>query len=400
MFSPRTVGGDVSGDVSGVGPLLLSHSRSPLTDSTNLRSPPLATGKERARSSPALLSPVQMPRSVLRRRPSGTADVNCTPAPSIHFAADTKRHDAYGAGSPISSCKKGASAARSPRPPHWPVAQSPWASATRPPRPADTPGSTDSSFNFDVDADFISRRSALRAKSRRTSSMRAGSRASMGQGPERTQAVQNELLALRVAYHNMCGLVFLAVVSGLLYIQGLLVARYLRSLLLAIFASQCLRRPVHILSHLLRSAGPEGEGCDPLNDSDASTASSTAAASSGSRVGGGGEMPEWAYWRWLGKAYAAYAFWTWGVGAVLAMAIVWGALVAGRFCVQALRLTPAGEQLGRAIARSRHTIARVVVVSVRASTSTATPRTALPVNTVNLVVDLSTAGVAWRRAWA
>jgi hypothetical protein len=50
--------------------------------------------------------------------------------------------------------------------------------------------------------------------------------------------VLNELLALRMAYANMCGLVFLAALGCLLYVQGMLVARYLRSLLLAIFASQ------------------------------------------------------------------------------------------------------------------------------------------------------------------
>jgi hypothetical protein len=68
-------------------------------------------------------------------------------------------------------------------------------------------------------------------------SLHGGAAATQAAGTEEV-AVLNELLALRMAYANMCGLVFLGALGCLLYVQGMLVARYLRSLLLAIFASQ------------------------------------------------------------------------------------------------------------------------------------------------------------------
>ena len=262
-------------NISGVGSLLLSFGRSPLSDihnSANRAGPsPIDKGTPKAFNRHARGTPAQPTRSVLRRRPTSatfTDHAAATPAPNICFAASTKSHDAPLYSSPVSSTKSdNSSVLRSPRPPRWPVARSPWASApragskSRNRTPITTPLTSSSAGTVDRGTaestdDFLSKRK--RGSSSTGSRSAAGDSAFVGSQADTSadiQAVHNELLALRVSYMNMCGLVFLAVLGALLYVQGMMVTRYMRSLVIALFASQCLRGPVQCVSKLLRSAG-------------------------------------------------------------------------------------------------------------------------------------------------
>lgn len=143
----------------------------------------------------------------------------------------------------------------------------------------------------------------------------------------------------------MCGVVLLGALGLLLYAQGILVSQYYKPLILAGFVGTALRRPVRCVAEMLRWS-PATE-CAP----DWTVVAVDEA-----------EMPEWAYWRWLGMAYVALALIHFP-GSAAATAMVLVSLYSGvATVVRAVKHTWIAQEVRQRISDWRHVLAKLAVV--------------------------------------
>ena len=263
------------------------------------------------------------PRSVLRKRQRATP--GAANASNITFAASTKVDP-----SPSSLIK------HSPRPPRWPAAQSPWLNrgGERSELPEDT-----LCWNT-PNSEWHREPTSCKSRQGRTPATTTGTA---------EEKVHNELLAMRVAYCNMCGAVFLGSLAALLYAQGLLVSQYYKSLILAAFVGTSLRRPVHCVSEMLRAPAPAAQGQDASAHAAAAPKEKEAAR----------EMPEWTYWRWLGAAYGAMALLRFPLGVAATAALGFSVYAA----CSAMCDTWAVMEVRRQLSDWRQVLAKLTVVS-------------------------------------
>ena len=324
------------GDVS-LGALNSALSSSRLSAASECAaSPPRAAGASTPCSS-AEPTETYAPRSVLRRRTPGGAAAPHTGGGRISFGpgvVDT---------SPASSLVK-----HSPRPPRWPAAQSPWLQRGEEllddvSAPWDTPGGLGADTTW--------------ANSHHSGAHHTASKSQVARGTpaggDADRAVQNELLAMRTAYCNMCAVVFLGAMGLLLYAQGILVSQYYKPLVLAGFVGTALRRPCHYVASTLRWQPPEAA------DSSAASDSATSTAAEDER----GDMPEWAYWRWLGAAYLGFALLRFPGSTVMAGLIMLSLYSTVTAVLRALKDTWIARELRQQISDWRHVLAKTFVVA-------------------------------------